>query len=100
MIGDAESLPNISETLQSFHGVNYISLIDLNNAYYQIPLNKDSRKYTGFTFMGKTYTYCVLPQGLKTSVASFSRVMDIILADVREFCVNYLDDLIVYTVGM
>lgn len=99
MVGDSEAPPFTSEILQSFHGVKYISLIDLNNAYFQIPLDKESTKYTGFTFMGKTYTYAVLPQGLKTSVASFSRAMDVILGGVRDFCVNYLDDLIVYTSG-
>lgn len=100
MVGDSEAPPLTSEILQSFHGVNYISLIDLNNAYFQIPIHDKSTKYTGFTFMGKTYTYAVLPQGLKTSVASFSRAMDIILGgEVRAFCANYLDDLIVYTKG-
>lgn len=99
MVGDAGTPPLASEIIQSFHGVNFISLIDCNDAYFQLPLHKDSRKYTGFTFMGKTYTYRVLPQGLKTSVAGFSRAMDIILDDVREFCINYLDDLIVFTTG-
>lgn len=99
MVGDAGSPPLASEIIQSFHGVNFISLIDCNDAYFQLPLHKDSRKYTGFSFMGKTYTYRVLPQGLKTSVAGFSRAMDIILDDVREFCINYLDDLIVFTTG-
>uniref|UniRef100_A0A2A4JAD9 RNA-directed DNA polymerase n=1 Tax=Heliothis virescens TaxID=7102 RepID=A0A2A4JAD9_HELVI len=98
MIGDVESPPLVAEILQSFNGVRFITLIDLNNAYFQIPLHPDSTKYTGFTFMGKSYTYTVLPQGLKTSVGSFSRAMDVILgAEVREFCVNYLDDLVVFT---
>lgn len=99
MVGDAGAPPLTSEIIQSFYGVNYISLIDLNNAYFQIPLHPDSRKYTGFTFMGKTYTYCVLPQGLKTSVAGFSRAMDSILEGVREFCINYIDDIVVFTKG-
>ncbi|CAB3260074.1 unnamed protein product, partial [Arctia plantaginis] len=63
-----------------------------------IPLHPESTKYTGFTFMGKSYTYLVLPQGLKTSVGSFSRAMDVILGvEVRSFCVNYLDDLVVFS---
>lgn len=46
------------------------------------------------------YTYNVLPQGLKTSVDSFSRAIDIILGpEVKEFCVNYLDDLAIITTG-
>lgn len=98
MLGDVEAPPLVSDILQSFNGVKFISLIDLNNAYYQIPLHPESVKYTGFTFMGKSYTYRVLPQGLKTSVGSFSRAMDVILgAEVRSFCANYLDDLVVFS---
>lgn len=100
MIGDAEAPPITSEILQSFHNVKFISVLDCSDAYFHIPLESSSTKYTGFTFMGKTYTYNVLPQGLKTSVSSFSRAMDIILgAEVRDFCVNYLDDLVVFTSG-
>lgn len=100
MEGDSEAPPIPSEILQSFHDVKYISLLDCSDAYFHIPLETSSTKYTGFTFMGKTYTYNVLPQGLKTSVASFSRAMDVILGpEVRDFCVNYLDDLVIFTSG-
>lgn len=77
-----------------------LSTIDLNNACFQIPLSPDSCKYTGFVYSGKSFVYKVLPQGLKTSVGSFSRAMDRILGpDVREFRVNYLDDLTIFTCG-
>lgn len=100
MIGEIEKPPLTSEIIQRFHGVRYITTIDLNNAYFQIPISQESRKYTGFVYNGKSYVYKVLPQGLKTSVGSFSRGMDKILGpDVREFCANYLDDLIIYTCG-
>ena len=100
MVGDVEAPPLTSEIIQSFYGVRYISVLDCSDAYYHVKLEENSKKYTGFTFMGKGYVYNVLPQGLKTSVASFSRAMDIILGpDVRDFCTNYLDDLIIHTSG-
>ncbi|CAK1596186.1 unnamed protein product [Parnassius mnemosyne] len=100
MVAETEKPPIQLDVLNSFHGANYITTIDLNNAYFQIPINKDGRKYTGFTFNGKSYVYNVLPQGLKTSVGSFSRAMNLILGpEVQEFCVNYLDDLAIITTG-
>lgn len=100
MISETEKPPLQLDVLNSFHGAKFISIIDLNNAYFQIPISEDSKKYTGFTFNGKSYVYNVLPQGLKTSVGSFSRAMDVILGhEVREFCVNYLDDLAIITTG-
>lgn len=100
MVAETEKPPLQLDVMNSFHGANYISVIDLNNAYFQIEISEASRKYTGFSFNGKSYVYNVLPQGLKTSVGSFSRAMDVILGhEVREFCVNYLDDLAIITTG-
>lgn len=100
MIAETEKPPLQIDVMNAFHGTNYISIVDLNNAYFQIGLTEDSKKYTGFTFNGKSFVYNVLPQGLKTSVGSFSRAMDLILGhEVREFCVNYLDDLAIITTG-
>lgn len=98
--GETEKPPVISEILQQFHGVKFISTLDLNNAYFQIKLHKDSIKYTGFVFNNKSYVYLRLPQGLKTSVSGFTRAMDKILGlEVREFCANYLDDVCCYSRG-
>lgn len=91
--GETENPPVISELLQRFHGVKYISTLDLNNAYFQIKLHKDSVKYTGFVFNNKSYVYLRLPQGLKTAVSGFTRAMDVILGpEVADFTANYLDD--------
>ncbi|CAG9137414.1 unnamed protein product [Plutella xylostella] len=100
MIAETEKPPMQLDVINSFHGANFISVVDLNNAYFQIPISEESKKYTGFSFNGKSYVYNVLPQGLKTSVGSFSRAMDKILGhEVREYCVNYLDDLAIITTG-
>lgn len=100
MIAETEKPPLQLDVLNSFHGAKFISIVDLKNAYYQIPLTEASKKYTGFSFNGKSYVYNVLPQGLKTSVGSFSRGLDIILGhEVRDFCINYLDDLAIITTG-
>jgi hypothetical protein len=49
----------------------------------------------GFPF-GQSYTYQVLPFGLKTAVGSFSRSMDVVLGpEVREYTINYIDDLLI-----
>lgn len=100
MVPETEKPPMQLDVLNSFHGAKFITVIDLNNAYFQIPIDEQGKQYTGFTFDGKSYVYNVLPMGLKTSVGSFSRAMDVILGpEVREFCVNYLDDLAVITTG-
>lgn len=97
---ETEKPPVQLDVLNSFHGAKFIIIIDLNIAYFQIPISEESKRYTGFMFNGKSYVYNVLPQGLKTSVGSFSRAMDKILGfEVRDYCVNYLDDLASITTG-
>lgn len=96
MVSDLEGPPAIDELLQRFHGKVFLSNIDLVSSFWQIGLTTESRKYTTFMYNGRSYCYKVLPFGLKTSVASFSRCMDIVLGpDVRDFTHNYIDDLLI-----
>lgn len=73
MVSDTASPPSTEEILQTFHNCNFLTSIDLVASYWQIPLNVDSRAYTSFLYNGRSYVYQVLPFGLKTAVASFSR---------------------------
>lgn len=96
MLSEAEAPLATEELLHAFSGVKFLSTIDLRLSYWQIPLDEDSKQYTAFLYNGRSYVYQVLPFGLKTAVASFSRAMDLILGpEVREFCVNYIDDLLI-----
>ena len=96
MVNDVESPQPIEELIQKFHGCKILSVIDLRSSYWQIPLTRNRRKYTAFRYNGRLYEYLVLPFGLKTAVASFSRAMDKILgSEVRTFVTTYVDDLLI-----
>jgi len=43
---DRVRTPPIDEMLQQFHGVKYMTSLDLTSAFLQIPLEASSRKYT------------------------------------------------------
>ena len=96
MVADCEAPRPPEDLLQSFQSIRFMSTIDLRASYWQIPLSPESTQYTAFLFNGQSYTYQVLPFGLKTAVGSFSRAMDLILGpEVRQFTVNYIDDLLI-----
>lgn len=96
LVDDTEAPPRTEELLQKFHGKTSLSSIDLASSFWQVPLATSSRKYTAFSYQGRTYVFKVLPFGLKTAVASFSRCLDLVLGpDVRPFTSNYIDDLLV-----
>jgi hypothetical protein len=42
-IPDRERTPPLQELLQKFHGARYMTSIDLNSAFLQIPLKESSR---------------------------------------------------------
>lgn len=62
----------MKEFLQKYAQVKFLTSIDLRSSYWQIPLNKDSTKYKSFLYNGRSFTYQVLPFGLKTVVASIT----------------------------
>lgn len=96
MIADYESPTPPDELLTSFTKIGCLTTIDLRSSYWQIPLTPNSTQYTAFLYNGKSYTYQVLPFGLKTAVGSFTRAMDVILGpETRSFVLNYIDDLLV-----
>lgn len=93
---DFERVPLPEEILQRYERLTHISTIDLVQSYWQVPLRPEDRKYTGFLFDSKTYHFKVIPFGLNTAVAGFTRCMDIVLGpNVGSFTVAYVDDLLV-----
>jgi hypothetical protein len=98
MIPDRTKTPPAHELLQKFHGAKYISSIDLNNAFLQIPLEKSSRVWTAFHFDGQTYQLTRVPFGFRNSLASFIRALQYVLgSDSTQYVLNYVGDIIVYS---
>ena len=42
----------------------YMASLDIKDAYYTIPVAEEYQKYLKFTWKGKLYKFCVLPNGL------------------------------------
>lgn len=45
----------------------YFGKIDLKDAFYSVPINKQFRKYLKFEWQGKIYAFSCLPNGLSTA---------------------------------
>ena len=50
------------------------STFDLRNAYRQVPIANDDRKYTGFEAKGRLYQFRRIPFGVTNGVAVFQRL--------------------------
>lgn len=68
MVAESEVPPMQLDILNSFHGVRFISVIDLNNAYFQIPISENSGKYHQWQIVYTMYCHKILRNLLEALV--------------------------------
>jgi len=91
-------LPLIDELLDRLHGVEYLSSIDLNSAYYQIRIADEDVPKTAFRCRYGSYEFKVMPFGLSNAPATFMRLMHDVFRDYEDvFIIIFLDDILVYS---
>lgn len=95
---DAYPLPHQDRILGRLGASKYLSTIDLSKAFWQIPLDPESRKYTAFRVFGRgLFQFTRLPFGLVNSPATLSRLMDQVLGygELEPNVFVYLDDIVI-----
>uniref|UniRef100_A0A1Y1N1R8 Reverse transcriptase domain-containing protein n=2 Tax=Photinus pyralis TaxID=7054 RepID=A0A1Y1N1R8_PHOPY len=73
----------------------FMATLDIKDAYYHIPIHKDSRKFLRFLFKGQLYEFTCLPFGLCTAPLIFTKILKPIFGRLRSkglLSVTYLDD--------
>ncbi|XP_011701743.1 PREDICTED: uncharacterized protein LOC105458270 [Wasmannia auropunctata] len=96
---DAYPLPYMNAILDKLRAARYISTIDLSQAYFQIPLEINSRELTAFTVPGKgLFHFTRMPYGLTGAPATFQRLLDRLIGpEMEPHAFAYLDDIVVVT---
>lgn len=88
------AIPHIESILSRLGKAKFISSIDLQDAFWQIPLDKNSKPKTAFNIPGHgMWQFTVVPFGLTTSAQAMQRLMDYLFHDEGEFI--FIDDIIV-----
>ncbi|KAJ8948464.1 hypothetical protein NQ317_018874 [Molorchus minor] len=73
----------------------YMASLDLQDAYYLLPIHEDDRKYLRFLFEGQLYEFTCLPFGLASAPYAFTKLLKPLVQYLRSrgvTCINYLDD--------
>ena len=81
--------------LRSIRPGDWMVSLDLQDAYLQVPVHHDSRRYLRFMVAGKSYQFRVLCFGLTTAPQVFTRIMAPVSAILHKYGVRmlrYLDD--------
>lgn len=98
LLFDAEPLPDVEQMFASLSGANYFSKLDLAKGYWQIPMDPRDKPKTAFTTPQGQFQWNVMPFGLKTAGAVFSRVMREVLKPLQlTEAQNFMDDLLIST---
>lgn len=95
---DKYPLPRISDLIRAVHGSAHFVALDLRAGYWQVPMEPSSIKYTAFRCFLGLYEFLVMPFGLTNAPATFQRLMDLLLGDLRFAGVLcYMDDILVHS---
>ena len=98
-VKDTHPLPRIDDLLDALHGAKWFSSLDLKSGYWQVPIAEQDKEKTAFrTSSGQLFEFNQVPFGLCNAPATFSRLMDRVLAGLHwETFLFYLDDIIVFS---
>lgn len=87
-------LPKIEDIHEAVRGCKVFSILDISQAYHQIPISEESQPHiTVNTHMG-LYSFTRLPNGIHSGPAIFQRIMDNTLAGIPK-TICYIDDILV-----
>ena len=77
----------------------YFSTLDINSAFWSIPLKIQDRYKTAFVTQEGHFQWTCLPFGLKTAPAIFQRILSNIIRKYKlsDFTVNFIDDILIFS---
>jgi hypothetical protein len=91
-------IPDIKSNLSLMAGSRYFTLLDIENAYWNIPIREGDKDKTGFVTPFGTFRDEPMAFGLSGAPSTFQRVMDAMLVGLRDVEVLvYLDDLLIFS---
>lgn len=99
IIPQAQPFPLIDDIILRARDCKYYTTLDINSAFWSIPLRIKDKSKTGFITQERHFQWTCLPFGLKTSPAIFQRILSNILRKhgLTEYAVNYIDDILIHS---
>jgi hypothetical protein len=91
-------VPTIQQAVEKFGAAVVFPVLDLNSAYYQIPLSFRNCRLTAFSTPFGLFVFNNLPMVSSVGCQGLSRVIGDLFSDLRVF--NVLDDLVLYSLSV
>ena len=80
-------MPMIHDLLDNIAGATWLTKVDLNKVFYQVPLDKDSQDMTALCSPWGKFAFTRVPFGLMLNT----------LSQQSEFSSIYIDDVLIYS---
>ena len=87
-------MPQIEDMHSALRGCTVFSVLDIKQAYHQIPIAEESQPYLTINTHIGLFKFRRLPNGIHSGPAIFQRIMDSLLSDIPK-AVSRLDDILV-----
>ncbi|XP_055622399.1 uncharacterized protein LOC129765966 [Toxorhynchites rutilus septentrionalis] len=99
IIRDHFPLPLIEDVIDELQGARIFTTLDLENGFFHVPVDEDSRKYTAFVTPSGQYEFLATSFGLSTSPTVFQRYINNIFRGLieKQVVIVYIDDLLIPT---
>ena len=99
IIPQSQPFPRIEDLITKTRNCQFFSKLDINSAFWSIPLRIEDRSKTGFITQEGHYQWTCLPFGMKTSPAIFQRILSNIIRKYKleNFTVNFIDDILIFS---
>nr|XP_055068361.1 uncharacterized protein LOC129450004 [Misgurnus anguillicaudatus] len=89
-------LPSVEHSLGMLAGATVFSKLDANMGFWQVPLTKESAKYTTFITPFERYYFNRLPFGIASAPEHFQRMMMTEVTGGLEGALCHMDDILVW----
>lgn len=99
VVPQSQPFPLIEDLMVKTRNCKFFSTLDINSAFWSIPLKVEDRKKTAFVTQENHFQWTCLPFGLKTSPAIFQRILSSIIRKhkLSNFTVNFIDDILIFS---
>ncbi|KAL6204708.1 hypothetical protein ACLB2K_021975 [Fragaria x ananassa] len=99
-VKDGYQIAQVRVLINRLKGAKIFSKFDAKSGFWQVKMHPDSIALTAFGIPQGHYEWLVMLFGLKQAPSIFQRKMDNILKSYSDFCLVYIDDILVFSKTM
>ena len=96
LVNSHNPTPRIDDLRASMNGCQYFSKLDMKQAFFQLPISEDTKKFTTFYTNGRLMRLCRLSQGILAASSELNNALRQIFAEISNVYAIH-DDLLIAT---